>query len=95
MSELIATGNTLSAWADVTVTSGSPKALFLKGASTDTPAPAGVNFEIAHKDPAGKYHVLDVLNAGNILQKGVLQAPGTFGLRRRASIYSAGMDVEG
>lgn len=96
MAELIAVGNTTSAWADVTVAAGSSKALFLKGAAgTSAPAPAGVVFEIAHKSPAGDYHKFEELTASNIVQKGLISAPGTFGVRRMASVYSAGMDVEG
>lgn len=95
MAELIAAGTTTTAWTDFTVTAGAAKALFIKPASGDGPAPSGVNFEIAHKTSGGNYAVIDVLNAGNIVNKGNVAAAGTYGVRRLASVISAGMDLEG
>lgn len=95
MSELIAAGTSQTAWFDVPVVAGATKALFIKPASGDGPAPAGVDFELAHKTSGGNYTVFDVLNASNYRLKGGLVFAATYGVRRLASAVSAGMDVEG
>lgn len=96
MSELIPTAVGATGWFDFTVTSGSPKALFLKGAVDGQPAPAGVDFVLAHKTPAATYHPIATLNAGNIGTLGSVGAAGTYGVQRVAGGSAAcGMDVEG
>lgn len=96
MAELIPPGITASAWVDVTVVAGSPKALFLKGAAANATVPSGINFEIAHKVGNDDYAVFGVLNSSNIAQQGGLSYPGTYGVRRLlATGAGAGMDVEG
>lgn len=89
-------GNTATAFADgeFTVTAGTPVGLFITG-SSDGGVPGGVDFELAFKTTGGKYSVLKTLNAANILENGLLSAPGPFAVRRLASTQgSAGFEVK-
>ena len=95
MAELIAPGTTTTSFFDFTVNAGATKILFIKpAAGANGPAPAGVEFELAHKTSGGDYAVVITLTAANILQNGTIPA-GTWGVRRLANVVSAGMDVEG
>lgn len=95
MSELIAVGTTQSAYADVTVSSGAPKALFFKTGTANQTAPAGARYEIAYKVGTNDYEPFGVLTPANITEKGCIQAPGTYGVRRLSTGDTSGMNVEG
>jgi hypothetical protein len=96
MAELIAVGTTTSAWVDFTVSTANPVTLFLKTTTgTDGPMPYGPAFEVAHKTPDGDYVVLYEINANNATERGLLYAPGTYGVRRLATSTPAGIDAEG
>ena len=94
MPELIAAGTTQSAWTDFDVTT-TPKALYIKPATGDGPAPAGAAYEIAHKTPAGTRAVLYTLTPQNQLTHATVAAPGPYSARRMAGAVSSGLDVEG
>ena len=91
----IAVGNTETTFAngEFTVVAGSPASLFIT-ASADGGVPSAVNFEVAFKTAGGKYIVLRVLNASNILDFGTITPPATYAVRRLASASSAGMEVK-
>lgn len=97
MPELIPAGSGETAWFDITVTQGSPRAIFLKSASGNVPAPAGIDFALAHKTPDNRYVTLVNINASNINTHGHLSAAGVYGLKRLASAVSdsIGADIEG
>lgn len=95
MAELIAAGSTQSDWFDVTVASGARKTLYIKSGTANLTAPAGAKYEIAYKVGTNDYAPFDVLTPSNIDDKGVIQADGTFGLRRMATGDTSGMNVEG
>lgn len=91
----IAIGNTATAFADgeFTVVAGSPATLFITNTGT-AGIPSGVQFERAVKTAAGGYTILDVLDSTNILERGTVDAPATYAVRRLASTNSAGMEVK-
>jgi hypothetical protein len=95
MAELIAVGTTASAYFDVTVASGATKALFIKTGTANQTPNAGVKYEIAYKVGTSDYEPFDQLTPANIKDKGLIVAPGTFGLRRLDTGDSSGMNVEG
>lgn len=97
MAELIPAGTGETAWVDFTVTQGAPRALFLKSASGNGPAPAGVNFMLAHKTDGGRYQPFVKLNASNINDKGGVTGAGTYGIKRLAGRVNdaCGLDIEG
>lgn len=94
MSELLAIGNTTLASATFTVSAAIPVTLYIKGSGV-TP-PSGVDFWLKKQNAdAVTYTLIDVLNAGNIAQKGRITGQGTFLVERQAStVASAGMDKE-
>lgn len=91
----IAIGSTATDFADgeFTVVAGSPASLFIT-ASGDGGIPSGVEFELALKTAADDYNVLITLDASNILEKGTVNPPATYAVRRLASSSSAGMEVK-
>ena len=91
----IAISNTATAFADgeFTVVAGSPASLFITGTGT-VGVPSDVKFELAFKTAAGGYTILITLDASNILEKGTVNPPGTYAVRRLASTSSAGMEVK-
>jgi hypothetical protein len=95
MTELIAAGADQTAWADVTVAAGASKALFIKSGTANQTAPANAVYEIAYKVGSSDYEVFDRITPSNIACKGVITAPGTFGLRRIATGATSGMNTEG
>lgn len=95
MAELIPAAATQSAWFDVTVASGGRKTLYIKSGTANRTAPAGAKYEIAYKVGTDDYEPFDQLTTANIKEKGVIQADGTFGLRRMATGDTSGMNVEG
>lgn len=95
MAELIAVGTTETTFAtgEFTVAAGSQVSLLIKGAA-DGGIP-DVEFEIARKTFGGQYITLMTLDAGNMLEKGVVNggsAPITYAARRKASAIAAGLD---
>lgn len=95
MANLIPIGTAASAWFDVTVTSGSPKALQIIDAGVSTPLASGPKYELANKTSGGLYNVIAELTPQNILSIGGLAFPGTYGVRRTLTGASSGMDVNG
>lgn len=95
MAELIPVDNTASTYFDVTVAAGATKALFIKSGTANLTAPKGAKYEIAYKVGTSDYEPFDLLTPQNIAQKGLIVAPGTFGLRRLSTGDSSGMNVEG
>lgn len=95
MANLISVGNTATTFAagEFTVASGATASLMIV-ASADGPIPTGVEFELARKSAGGQYISMINLNAANIQQKGLVQAAGTYAIRRLASTASAGMDKD-
>ena len=95
MANLIASGTTLSAWTDVTVAAGTPKAVFIMGIVQLTP-PSLMQpiYELAHKASDGNYDVIGTVTTLNQRDDGYLLSPGTFGLRRLACPTASGLDVE-
>ncbi len=100
MAELIASGTAQSAYVDVIVTT-TAKALFIKGANGVVTVPAGAQYQIAHKTPNSDYLPIAVLDATNAITANMLSAPGTYGVRRMATVNGlgvavvSGLDVEG
>jgi translation elongation factor EF-Tu-like GTPase len=95
MTALIAAGTTATTFAagEFTVASGATASLMIVTAA-DGPIPQGVEFELARKGAGGQYISLVNLNAGNILQKGLISAAGTYAVRRLLTTVSAGMDKD-
>lgn len=87
----VATG--ASDWAEVTV-EGTPKALFLSSDKpVDTPH-AGTAVEIASK-AGGNFFVLASGDGFLLREKGLLTAPGTYGVRFLRRDVPVGIEVEG
>jgi hypothetical protein len=95
MTALIAAGTTATTFAagEFTVASGATASLMIVGPA-DGPIPTGVEFELARKSAGGQYVSMINLNAGNIMQRGLVQAAGTYAVRRLLSTVSAGMDKD-
>lgn len=94
MANLIPIGTTATGWSDVIVGT-TPRALFLTTAQDDTVPPGGHTVQIAHKSAGGKYLILASGGGDMLRERGVLAAPGTYGVRRLAGSVAVGVDVEG
>lgn len=97
MAELIApTTAESSAWVDFTVEAGVPVSLSIKPADSASiqQAPPNAIFIVAHKTPGGKYIPQIELSSSNIAERGCVSAPGTYGVWKKASIASAGLDAD-
>lgn len=97
MAELISPGTAASAaWADFTVDAGTPVSLSIKPADSASiqQMPSNTVFVLAHKTPDGKYVPLIELTSVNIVEKGCVYGPGTYGVKRLACDVSTGMDYD-
>lgn len=95
MASLIAIGTSTTAWSDVVVASGTPRALFIIDSGAGVPLSSGPLYELAHKTSGSAYNVIAELTTSNILTLGGLAFPGTYGVRRISNGASSGMDIEG
>lgn len=92
MPNIIPQGTGVSAWVDVVVAQGMSKTLFITSGTANTTA-KDTEYEVAFKVGASDYAPFDTVDPGNIKQKGVIRAPGTWGVRRIRG--TSGLSAEG
>ena len=89
MAELIATGRAQADSSDFTLADGQSTTIFLKDASYDSvPAQCAANVQIKSADSV--YYTIHVITAR--CPAIVLDAPGTYRVRKQASITTFGVD---
>ena len=89
MAELIATGTAQADSSDFTLADGQSTTIFLKDASSDSvPAQCAANVQIKSADSV--YYTIHVIT--DRCPAIVLDAPGTYRVRKQASITTFGVD---
>lgn len=89
MAELIASGTAEADSADFTLTTGQNCTLFLKDAAGDTVPPFSEAL-VQIKSAGLEYYTVGVITGANPAQ--LLEAPGTYRVRKRAATVAFGVD---
>jgi len=88
--ELIASGTSYAASADITLTAGTPVTLKIYFTGLDN----GIAYDLQQKSSAGAYQSILRLHPGNIMEKGTLSGSGVFRVIRHPGANASSIEKD-